>query len=315
MKNGTMIKDYIDRYQLGKKELNEEVLDEMAARAKYVTKRQYMEEKETKPHSYYPSCATKPPCQNYFRYIGAEHTEMDAAALRKFWFGDILELNVIGLAKMAFKGTPHSIGLNNEQVLVKLGKYRDEEDAEERRGYIDGLLNFNHAWHEAQGYPSLRRKGKPDEETLLVEGKAMGDWAFKSFVSDGLNDTWGHKGQMTVYQRELEVRRYIYVGYSTNTGEIHEEIGTYDKDVARTADGYYDIVMEASLQKTTPRRPQRKDEKGKQMFMANGEAGGELGPICRYCSYKGACAKDLGLKLIEKPNPRGPFPYFKAVRE
>lgn len=301
-----MIIDYIKRYLRGERTVNQAILASMTTRFADVTHRQFMA--PTSPAraggTYPPSAATKCVRANYGAWVGAPSEPFDPESVFKFWFGDLAELAALGLAQLAFAGTKHSIGENNTMVDVPLGT-REEK----RRGFIDGLIYFNHDEHEALGFPSCRPKNpawvsKDGDESLLVEFKSMSDFGFREFVEKGPQDTWGYLGQITAYQRALKVRRFVYVAVVPATGESAEYIGTYDPRYATLADANYDAVMHGAKIGVPPEIPNA--------GQYGVEASGKLRMLCQYCSRKRWC---FGLKGydIEEKSERGFMGKAKTV--
>lgn len=289
-----MIVDYIKRYLSGERSINQAVLAAMTERFASVTHRQFMKASSgtRQGGTYPPSAATKCVRANYGAWIGAPAEPFDPQATFKFWFGDLAELAALGLAQLAFVGTKHSIGENNAMVDVPLGS-REET----RRGFIDGLLYFNHDEHEALGFPSCRPRtpswvSKDGDESLLVEFKSMSDFGFREFTEKGPDDTWGYLGQITAYQRALKLRRYVYVAVCPATGDIAEHVGTYDPRFATLADANYDAVMAGAKVGEPPDVPNA--------GQYGVEANGKLRMLCQYCARKKWCFDLKGCDVVTR---------------
>lgn len=305
-----MIREYIERYLTsGNKTADRQVLEEMADRFISVTFRQFMEERgDPEPGKYYPSAATKCARQNGLRYAGMKGETLDSEVIQKFWYGDLAELGFLGLAGLALKDTPHSIGLNNEHLPVTLGKTHRET----RNGYIDGLLSFDHEYHWETYKKGLRPRwldaGK--KEDILVEIKSMGAWAFNMFQKEGPNDTWGYLGQINSYLRELNVKRYLYVAIDKENGRIDEYLGDYSPRIAAWADETNDLVMATAQKGDVPPVPQGNPHIGL-------KANGELQLVCSYCGYKEACWTLQNYKLETRyvKARTGQKPIFYVVKD
>lgn len=316
MLHTTMLAEYILNY-LAKTEQSVEdallkpIFDEASARFEKVTRRQFFERKERDTvGKYHPSGATKCQRQNGLRMQGAEAEALSSEVRLKFWYGDILELGMIALGQLAYTDTPHSIGMNNEDVMVKLGKkYQGEH-----RGYIDGAINFNHKWHLEKYGVDLRRTIKdPWEEFILLELKSMDAWSYSNFKKSGPDDVFGYMGQISKYQQAIESRRYLYLATDKQKGGIHEHVGVYNKKYIAKADEIYDVVMEAAERDTIPNPP-----RDYELFHWAPSMGRlELGLNCSYCSYKRACVEALGGKLgmTETRGRQGPKPVFFIYQE
>ena len=251
-----MIADQVARYLEGERTTNDDILGTMMRRFGAVTFRQLMEPTAApRINSYPPSAATKCPRANYGAWIGAPSEPFAGKTRRTFYGGDIAELVTIGLAQLAFLGTRHSIGLNNEQVDIPLGT-----QGKIRKGYIDGMITYNHDEAEAAGFAPCRPRRAEwvdanGNEDLLVEFKSMDDFPFELFQKDGPDDTWGYLGQVTVYQRALHLRRYVMVAVHRGSLEVAEYIGTYSNTLAAKADANFDAVMLGAEANTPPPMP------------------------------------------------------------
>lgn len=291
-----MIVDYINRYLESEgKELNEAVL---AAAGERFTKRlykQFMTDYVVKVGGYGAGRATKCARANGYYHAGVEGEPIDAATKFKFWLGDLAEVGALSLAELAFEGTPHSIGLNNEYVDVPIGPGASDGDGKKEpstvKGFIDGMLNFNHAYHEEHFGPWVPPNWvKNGDEDLLLEVKSMGSYPFDLFCKEGPDDTWGYLGQISVYQRALRIRRFVYVAIDREKGRLAEFVGTYQKAFAAKADAVYASVMAAKERGTVPSIPP-------ECAPVMGRSGAELGVVCSYCSYKQKCWEEAGYRL------------------
>jgi hypothetical protein len=316
-----VVVDYILRY-LAKsgKTISESVLDVAGERFKKRLYQQFMTDYEVKAGGYGANRATKCVRANGYYHAGIPQAPMDPEVKFKLWFGDLCELGVLALAELAYEGTPHSIGLNNEFVEVPIGKGEldPKPGAQEKakiKAFIDGLLNFNWSYH-VDNYGGEPPEGleRPDEH-LIVEVKSMGSWPFERFVKEGPDDTWGYLGQVSVEQRAMRVRRYIMIAIDRETGRLAEYIGFYNKAVAEKADATYDEVMEAKARGTIPNIPAACAPQ-----MKNGSL--VLGLLCNYCGYRGepggatGCWADAGYELsVEYTRGKnGPKPVFYVTK-
>jgi hypothetical protein len=174
---------------------------------------------------------------------------------------------------------------------VKIGKRHQEE----RNGYIDGLINFDHEYHWERFKKGLRPRWLPkgEKEDILLEIKSMGSYAFKMFLNEGPKDTWGYLGQINVYLRELGIKRFCYVAIDKEKGRIAEWVGDIDQRVLDRADLTHDLVIEHSLRGDIPPMPTDQE-------LVGIKNNGELNVVCSYCSYKQACMTLMGNRLEER---------------
>jgi hypothetical protein len=289
-----MLKEYIDRYLRNTRRVDPVILADTGRRMMKCTHRQLMEQTTARSGgSYPPSAATKCVRANYGAWIGAPADPLDPSSTNKFLAGDLAEAVALCEIRLAIAETKHSIGLNNDRIDVALGSH-----GEHRTGYIDGMLNFNHDGHEALGFDPCRPPkqdwvGKGGDENLLVEIKSMDDYPFQQFMKNGPDDTWGYLGQITVYQRTLELRRYLYLAVHRASYEIAEFVGTYDGKYATLADANYDTVMAGARTATPPSIPIGNS------YGADA-TDGRLRLLCRFCSRKKWCWGLEGYEIEDK---------------
>lgn len=304
-----MVLPYIQRYmESDDRKSNPEILLEMSERFAAVTSRQLMEVQEAKASGSYPSGgATKCKRQNALKWLGVKQEPIDWKTKVKFWLGDVVEIGVLGLIAMAWRLTPHSIGLNNERCEIEMGT--DLETKATHGGYPDALINFNHEYHIKEFKEDLRyyndKTGKPfswceNEELLVGEVKSMADYPFngggksgQGFRNVGPDDTFGYLGQINNYLRHLQVRRYLYVAMWKDAGEVLTHMGVYNNEIGRQIDRNHDEVFSALDKGTLPDVPNNSNH--------GFDRNGRLALNCRFCPVKKECWKRLGYKLIEKP--------------
>jgi hypothetical protein len=285
-----MVRPYVREYlQKKDQEIDQELLHAMARRFVSVTIRQFMEKKEQQAGRFHASSGTKCVRQSWLKYLGFFGPPMDMEVLLKFWYGDLIELGVYGLIQMAFEGSPHSIGFNNERVEVPIGKKHHGV----LNGYPDGMLHFYHLYHKGRFGQLLKPSWVEDEEYMGVEFKSMGDYPFKKFEEDGPDDTWGYQGQASLYQRAVQVKRWLFVAVHRDKGLISERLLVRNKDKELEADTNYDTVMEAVENKTEVPMPAGKDYK----MSARNDGSYEIGLVCRFCQVKEECFARMGYGL------------------
>lgn len=323
-----MIEPYIKRYlESDELRLDAEILKGMTDRFSVVTQRQFMENKKAKRGSYPAGGATKCARSNALAYLGAETEPLKWQTIVKFWLGDLTELGVLGIIQMAWKDTPHEIGLDNERLEIMMGS--DPETRAEHGGYPDALINFDHLYHKEQFGEDLRLinnvSGKPfpwceSKEMLIAELKSMGDYPFNGggksnmgFRNVGPEDTWGYLGQVTNYQRNLQIRRFLFIALWLDKAEILTHLGVYDKEIERKIDDTHDLVFGCLNANKLPPVPDN-DMYG--LKSVGGRFQLKLG--CRFCARKAACYGDLGYVLKQeegRPYQGKPTnPHYYAIQ-
>lgn len=306
-----MIAEYILRYLASEgKELSEVVLEEAVKRFRKRLADQFMKDRVTKVGGYGAHRATKCVRDNYYYHQGVEGEAIDPETRFKFFMGDLTELGAYALAQLAFEGTPHSIGLNNEFVEIPIGVQEPIENKKTIKGYIDGLLNFNWDWHIEKfgGTKPAHIKDKPDED-LVLEVKSMGAYPFKLFKENGPDDTWGYLGQISVEQRALRVRRFVMLAVEREKGSIGDYVGTYNKVYTTKADAIYSAVMAGVESGIAPGVPP-------ELTPDATDKGLKLHVVCSYCPRKEKCWTDAGYKLrVDYVKGRsGPRPVWYASK-
>jgi len=200
-----MIVDKINKYLSSKNlTLNEYILSEISLLAKYTFRRQFMENFELTEGklrlSGCGSCARR----LAYAYFGYEPSgkEIDSRAKIVFWMGDLVEITVIELAKLAGVKVL-ATGLN--QITVKLNI-----EGVEIEGHPDGFLLNN-------------------GELILLEVKSMSDYGFNSFQKGEIDD--GYLSQVNAYMHVLNLNKTIFVAINKNSGVMHEVIVKKDNKI------------------------------------------------------------------------------------
>lgn len=309
-----MIWPYVQRY-LEKEDpkLDEVILSEMMKRFMDVTYRQFMEAREEKQGSYPSGGATKCPRHNALKLSGAPSDPIDAKTRIKFWMGDLAELGLLGLIQLAYKDTPHSIGENNVRLEIMHGS-EGNPHRQTHGGYTDGLLNFNHEYHLAEFGVDLREQHGirrdsdglwpswcREDETLIPEFKSAADYPIngggksgQGFRNVGPDDTFGYLGQVTNYQRHLEIFRYVFIYMWKDTAEILTHVGLFDPSIAEKIDRNHDLVYSCLDKGTIPPVPEDANH-----GLEPNRNGLKLKLNCRFCAVKKACYDALGYDLEE----------------
>ena len=273
----------------------------------------FMKPKENRPGTFYASGATKPVCQTFYRMMGTQPDPKDDPWLSmKFGFGDIAEALImlnLQLAYSKLEPTPkHSVGEWNSHIETPIG-------GKVRRGFVDGLLNFNHTWHEKthgiklykDNAKYLQKNENGDlTEDLILEFKSVHSYIFELAQTEGLNDLWGWLGQMSCYQRSMKIYRGLFVLQDRASGAIDEFLIPYDSQKAKLADYNATYVEDHIKQGTVPPPPAEllpqidKYEKvlciGSKWIAGQKKAVAER-RVCGFCDYARTCAAQQGYRL------------------
>jgi len=236
-KGDTVIVDRILKYlSEEKQEIEGGVKHEVEKLAGYSFQRQFMtnEESDTKGMLRMSSCG-KCPRQLAYKFLGipTEGKEIDGRAKLIFFAGDLCELVITNLAKLAGVILT-ATGLNQIHLEGKVGEVNVT-------GHPDGMV-----LHEGKWY--------------LFECKSMSDYAFDRFQKDSYLDP-SYIAQVNIYMHKLDLNQCVVVGYDKNSGVMHEIIITKDPEVVKAAIANLQAVVDSTEAKL-PARPYVADEKG-----------------------------------------------------
>lgn len=220
----------------------------------------------TRAGKLYPSAATKCTRSLMYGYLGFPSEPLSARASFTFFYGQILEAGLLAAASLA--GV--KITDNNALMEILIG-------GDFHRGRSDGIY-----WEE-----DYRRRN--------VEIKGMSGYSYGRFLREGLDDSWGYKGQINVYMRHMlaanlinEPAETVYVAINKDNLDMCEKIEPYNAQYAIEADENFAAVKKAIAAKKQPARPVKRDAKG---VVLRGELlQGNVLPIgCSYCGHKHTC--------------------------
>lgn len=258
-----MIVDKILKYlSEGQLQINEALKHEVERIAGYSFVRQFMteEDSDTKGKLRMSSCG-KCPRQLAYAFHGYEKKgkELDARAKLIFFAGDLCELVITNLAKLAGV-VMTATGLNQLTLTGKVGKT-------DVTGHPDGMVLHDGKWY-------------------LFECKSMADYAFEKFQKDGYLDD-SYVAQCNIYMHKLDLDACVVVGYDKNSGVMHEIILKKDPEVVKRAIANLTAVAESSPEKL-PEAPEayNPDDKGFYPWQ------------CLYCAYWGWCRVDAEKVLV-----------------
>lgn len=178
------------------------VLDDMVTAFRRTILRQVMSPRQDRT-GYESTTTYTHPCTRkaHFALTGAAREPLRARALLKFLLGDMVELTVLGVAKLAGL----DIGLNNEDLTI------EGRDSKLIPVHPDGLLHWENRWYN-------------------VEIKSCDSRTFDRWLEQGgPSDEWGYRTQASVEvqawrETRLEVNETCFVAVSTGSrqGSIAE---------------------------------------------------------------------------------------------
>lgn len=292
-KTGGLMADPMTAYlENPEKRLDQTVLHEMEAMFRKSVVRQLMQPRDLRKGRESNTLYSFP-CARKARYIfdGAERAPLQARAILKFLLGDLVELAVLGVARLAGL----DIGLNNEDLTVT-----GVSDGKPVAVHPDGLLNANGRHYNL--------------EVKSCDSKTFDRW----LEQGGPSDDWGYRTQATIEvqawkEHTWDVRETCFVAVSTGTrqGSIAEWILPYQPEL-------YDAWQERRTLRQQPALPpipfkpeaEMAFQRGKAcdaMLMAHGEPVARLdkagktygwdyptgrevvGVTCSYCDFIKNC--------------------------
>jgi hypothetical protein len=206
-----MIVDKINSYLSGKLEINEYIAHNIGQLAQWSFKRQFMEDHESS-NTISLSQAGKCTRQLAYKYqnYAKKGKEIDSRAKIIFWQGDLVELMLMKLAKLAGCNIM-ATGLNQLNVSIPIKKEIPMADDEivEVKGHPDGILLA--------------------DTTYLVECKSMSSYSFKRFQGGEIDDSY--LTQINMYLWALKLSKCVVVGLNKDSGVLHELVIEWDAKI------------------------------------------------------------------------------------
>lgn len=207
-------------------ELSPELLKSIGEQSSYVFDRQFglREEREA---GLYLSSIGKCTRQQAYNLLGFEKKgkEIDSRARIVFYMGDIVELAVINLAKMA------GCKIEREQIELEIAGVK---------GHPDGIIT-------------------EDGVKRLLEVKSMSSYSFESFENGEIDDSYVY--QFTAYCMALGLTQCVYVAMNKDSGVLGERIFTIKEETVVDIKNRINI-LKAATKENLPDRPYQPNEKG-----------------------------------------------------
>lgn len=255
---------YLDAGKLG---INEALKREVEKIAGYSFERQFMTEEDAdKKGKLRMSSCGKCARQLAYSYHGikTEGKEIDARAKLVFFAGDLCELVITNLAKLAGVVLT-ATGLNQINLEGTIAGWEKEGVTKSVTvtGHPDGMVLDSGEW-------------------VLFECKSMSDYAFDRFQKDGYLDD-SYIAQVNIYMYKMNLKKCVVVGYDKNSGVMHEVIIHKDPEVVKKALQNLQTVVN-STPESLPERPYMPDPKTG-LYPWN----------CIYCAHYKTCMIDSGL--------------------
>jgi len=231
-----MVVDKINKFLSSKDfTLNESIKYEVEKLSGYSFQRQFMQDNEKSPEKTLRlSSAGKCPRQQAYKYHGYEPAgkEIDSRAKIIFWVGDLIELTVVELARLA--GVP-LFATGFRQLTVEFSV-----DDTIIKGHPDGII--------------LDKSG-----TTLLEVKSMSDYGFKNFEKGIIDD--GYIAQANTYMSVLDIKQTVFVAINKNNSVIEEKIVKRDDKIVKNIINNFRNIINTTKDDLPPRafEPGKKD--------------------------------------------------------
>lgn len=226
--------------------------------------RQFMDAKEeTKSGKLYMSQAGKCARQIAYGYHGIEKNgkEIDSRANITFWQGDMAELMLIQLAKVA---GCNIVASGFDQIRVEIPIKTTDEQMIFSSGYADGLL-------------------LQDKKVYLVECKSYASYAYDRFEKGNIDDSY--LAQINMYLEVHGLQTCVMVAMNKDNGVLGERIIEKDEAIVKACKENLLSVVNSTPEEL-PERKHQPNEKGAYVWN------------CLYCAWWGVCLPEAEKVLV-----------------
>ena len=260
-----MIIDKINKYlSESNSTVNEHLRYEVERLAGFAFRRQFMDTYENKPGVLRLSSAGKCPRSLAYKFHDYEKKgkEMDSRSKIIFFQGDLVELMMMNLAKLAGVGVVGT-GLNQIAVFLPIVMSADKTVLVE--GHPDGYII--------------------DAGARLLECKSMASYAYERFENGEVDP--GYRAQINTYLEGSGLEECVLVAMNKDNGVLGETIIKKDPAIITAVKAEFKSVL-LSTKEELPEPPKDLacDEKG--IYPWN----------CLYCAYWGWCRTNAEKVLV-----------------
>ena len=266
-----MIVDKINLYlATNGKELGPALLEETGKLASWAFKRQFGLREERESTQPYFSSIGKCTRQQAYKLLKfpEEGRELGAKAKMIFFQGDMVELAVIQLAKIA--------GCN----ITLAGSDQEASEWNGLRGRPDGIYHDPGVVIEPATPTTLERRSA---ENYVLEIKSMASYTFERFEQGQLEDSYRY--QCNAAMASLGPEKSIIIAQNKDAGVLAEMI--IQKDPAIVADILKRLgVLAGATKEKLPERGHAPNEKGFYPWQ------------CNYCGYWKICLKNKAEQVV-----------------
>lgn len=225
-------------------------------------RRQFMQAQQDRSGGLSLSSCGKCPRQLAYNFLGFERIgkELDGRARMTFFQGDLVELTLMTLARLA---GCNLIGTGFNQIVVKLD--------------IDGTL--------VEGHPDGFLIGS--DMTRLVECKSMNSYAFERFEDGEIDDSY--YAQINAYLEATNLDECVMLAMNKDNGVVKENIVFRDPVLINSIKNKLSIVLK-STKDTLPPAPADLSPDAKGFYSWK----------CLYCNFWGTCRTGAHKVLVGK---------------
>lgn len=208
--------------------LNDTILKEVRENSEYVFKRQFMQDSQFSGNLRLSS-AGKCPRKLAYKMFGfsEQGKSIDARAKIIFWFGDMIEIGIVGLAKLAGVKLEDT-GLEQRTVSIEL-------DGNKITGHPDGIIG-----------------------DCLLEIKSMSSFAYKEFDKGSINDSY--IAQVNLYMDALGLDKCCFVAMDKNSSALGELIIKKDLRIVEEVKRNLSLVLNSTKENLPPARYECNDK-------------------------------------------------------
>lgn len=265
-----VLKDRIEAYLTSPgKVIDEELLKRAERAAGNAFRRQFMEDRVTKPKltgSLPGPCARK----MAYKYLDFQPSDdLEARSMNTFLTGDLLEISLV--------------------VLVNLSGVKVSHTCLDEEGQLEGLFDVGNGVFVPSHPDGIIEIQDGFEERTLLEIKTTSDFGFKrEWLKDKVSEQYMLQHQ--VYMETFGTNRGVFLVQNKNTGHIHDVATQKDPEMLEWARNNYKVASQSDPD-NLPERYQDGENYG--LKIVKGEQTNRLAWGCTYCSYTHHCWPDV----------------------
>lgn len=249
------------------KRLDAALLREAGARCTRSIERQLMQERESSKGKLRASSAGQCARKLWYTYTGQEGEPLQPRALMTFLCGDLMEVGLSVVARLA-----------GWKMIGKSGN-PDEEPS------LDVVLPSGKM---VQGHPDDLLHNEEEQKFYLVEFKSANEYGFEEFVKNGLSDTFGYATQVSLYLDSLSLKHGIVCYVCKTNGQIADRVVSRDASLVAKAKLRLDGIL-AGQEPGREHSPVPETEYDRKTKRREPTGMMVLPVQCAYCAFRDKC--------------------------